>query len=68
MSAQCFTCSHTVMYGQPKGKGLCRLSQKVRDVLVVNDCKQWALAAMDMVRSRTTRKVTFDNNGRAVLG
>lgn len=65
--SQCFTCRHTVMHDQPRGKGLCRMTQKTHDVLAANDCKQWALAAMDSVRSRTKRSVTFDAAGRAVL-
>lgn len=64
---QCFTCLYTVMHNQPKGKGLCRLTNKVHDVLSEHKCKQWKLAPMDMVRVRTKRNITFDNNGIAEL-
>ena len=64
---QCFTCLHTNTYQQPKGRGLCLLTAKLHDLLDVMECKSWKLAAMDMVRARSVRRVEFNEREIARL-
>lgn len=66
--SQCLTCLHTTTYQQPKGKGLCRESGKVLGLLEKRECTAWKLAPMDMLRSRTVRRIVFDANGIGRLG
>lgn len=65
--AQCLLCLHTSTYQQPKGRGLCLLTAKLHALLDVRECKSWKLAAMDSVRSRTVRKIFFDDRNIAHL-
>lgn len=67
MSAQCISCLHTNTYQQPKGRGICLLTEKLNALMDVRECKHWKLAAMDMVAARTVRKVVFNEQNVARL-
>lgn len=47
--------------------GLCAKTGKVHGMLERRECKDWKLAAMDMVRARMVRRVVFDDRGIARL-
>lgn len=65
--SQCLSCLHTNTYQQPKGRGLCLLTDKLHGLLEVRECKSWKLAAMDMIRGRTVRRVVFNEQNVARL-
>lgn len=64
---QCLTCLHTSTYQQPKGRGLCLLTDKLHELLEVHECNSWKLAAMAMVRARSVRNVIFNEQNVARL-
>lgn len=68
---QCITCLYAVMHDQPKGKGVCfheaASTDRKLDVLERRSCKWWKLGAMHQVRSRSARRMQFDDSGNVRL-
>lgn len=54
---------------QDRGNCVCLLDAKrvVKQSLTNHDCKGYLLAPMHSVHSRSSRKMTFDNNNKVIL-
>lgn len=57
------------MRDQPRGKGKCYrdVSTELLDVLAERKCSMYRLAPMDQVRSRSKRRMKFDEQGKVRL-
>lgn len=57
------------MHDQPRGMGMCyrEISIYPIDVLAERKCKMYKLAPMEQVRSRSKRRMIFDEHGNARL-
>lgn len=67
MSVQCITCTYCVMDESARGKGLCwkdaQGMRKRRDVLEKRECRLWKLGPMHSVKSRSQRRMVFNESG-----
>lgn len=65
--SQCITCARCMMLD--KGNCTCLIDPKrtVKQSLTVRECKDYKLAPMHSVKSRSARKMTFDNHNKVVL-